>query len=478
MQASSITKSHASHDALQSSVTSSIDAEVKNLNEEVSYLTRLQKLTEVSILHLRVCCSALDQCIKVHNDEHLGHVQLWELLNQWRIGSNLSSSDRSRLKHICRQYLEKVSSLLLLAGIPVKSHSPSFDAISKNIPRIKHTAFYDQMLYHFKDSWGASGRTWADSIHASFTPSWDTSNCCCGNLDFLGPDWTRDAGILFQDVLGRLYDHSCGLFPQGTKNVPNAKGLKPDPKPDPIKQAGVLKLINAFKGSLDFTTISACECLDLYRRLLRSSFLFSAFVFPFQTFFFSYFSYIIADLPNWDCASPENRNFLSFPDISNDFGIFASSTPCQFLENLRRLLHEVHESLSSDMVSSASLVQTIHNLQDAILFMSERDVDGKDSSSPGILQILRYEWTGVPEPPLADRPQKPGLAGDLETTHRLVEQRLKTCYSKILTLTGKQKRAQLIRDDPRSAYAPRHSIYELLVNSTFFCFEFHFLLFF
>jgi hypothetical protein len=89
-------------------------------------------------------------------------------------------------------------------------------------------------------------------------------------------------------------------------------------------------------------------------------------------------------------------------------------------------------------------------LQNSILFMGERDVDGKDSSSLGILQILDHEWAGSP---YGDRQQKPGLAGDLETLHRLVDQRLKTCHSKILTLTGKQKRAQLFRDDPRSVGA-------------------------
>ncbi len=157
-------------------------------------------------------------------------------------------------------------------------------------------------------------------------------------------------------------------------------------------------------------------------------------------------------MPHWDCESSENRSFLDVPDISSHFGIFATSTPFEFLEHLRQLLHEIHESLNSDMVASASFI-TIHNLQDAILFMSERDVDGNDSSSPGILQILQDEWAGV-----ADLQRKPGLAGDLETTHRLVEQRLKTCQSKILTLTGKQKRAQLIRDDPRSVGLPRNCI--------------------
>lgn len=220
------------------------------MKEEVCYLLRLQKLIEVTILHLKMCRSALDQCIKVHNDPHLGHVQFWELLNHWRTGSNLSVTDRSRLKHICRQYLEKVSNLILLAGIPVKQPSPSFDAISRYTTRIKYTAFRDQMMYHFKDSWNTTGRTWTDSIHASVTSSSDTSHCCCGNLDLIGSDWTKDAGILFQDILGRLHDHSCGLFPQGSKSAS---------KSDPIKQAGILKLINAYRGSLDFITFSSCK---------------------------------------------------------------------------------------------------------------------------------------------------------------------------------------------------------------------------
>ncbi len=159
----------------------------------------------------------------------------------------------------------------------------------------------------------------------------------------------------------------------------------------------------------------------------------------------------MAVLPGWDRASSQNRNFLNFPDITKDFSSVSSSNPFEFLGDLRLLLQETHESLNSDMVTWPPKIQ---KLPDMILFMSERDVDGKDSSSPGILQILRYEWTGIADPPHADRPQKPGLGGDLQTFHRLVEQRLKTCHSKILTLTGKQKRAQLIRDDPRSASAP------------------------
>jgi hypothetical protein len=237
-------KSSASTIALQSSVTSSINDEVKHLNLEVSYLMRLQKLVEVTILHLKMCRGALDQCKKVHDDEHKGHVQLWELLDQLRHHAPLSAADRSLLKHICRQYLEKISNLFLLAGIPAKvAKVATFDTISKGLPRIKYTAFRDQMMYHFKDCWGTRGNVWTDAIHKR-----DTSTCCVGNIDFtaISSDWTKDSGILFQDVLGRLHDHSIDLFLSPTPPSPN--------HPDPIRQAGVLKLI---KGSQDFTTLSA-----------------------------------------------------------------------------------------------------------------------------------------------------------------------------------------------------------------------------
>jgi hypothetical protein len=239
-----VAKSSASTIALQSSATSSINDEVKHLNLEVTYLVRLQKLVEVTILHLKMCRGALDQCIKVHVDEHLGHVQLWELLDQLRRSIDLSAADRSRLKHICRQYLEKISNLFLLAGIPAKvvKAAATFDTN----PRIKYAAFRDQMMYHFKDCWSTNGNVWTDALHKR-----DTSTCCVGNVDFtaISSDWTKDCGILFQDVLGRLHDHSIDLFLSPTPPSPN--------HPDPIRQAGVLKLINAFKGSQDFTTLSA-----------------------------------------------------------------------------------------------------------------------------------------------------------------------------------------------------------------------------
>ncbi len=93
----------------------------------------------------------------------------------------------------------------------------------------------------------------------------------------------------------------------------------------------------------------------------------------------------------------------------------------------------------------APKLEVLQNLQNAVLFLGDRDVNGDHSSNPGVLQILRYEWTGTdPQQPL-----KAGLARDLENTCRLVEQRVKVCRSKILTLTGKQKRAQLMKDDPR-----------------------------
>ena len=92
--------------------------------------------------------------------------------------------------------------------------------------------------------------------------------------------------------------------------------------------------------------------------------------------------------------------------------------------------------------------------------MGGRDVDGNDSSNPGVLEILRYEWTGSFDRNPAPPDSLPvGLAQDLEETCRLVEQRVKVCRSKILTLTGKQKRAQLMKDDLRSASVTSNCIF-------------------
>jgi hypothetical protein len=224
-------------------VTKSISAEVANLNEEISYLLRLQSLVEVTSLHLKMCCSALDQCLKVHNDVHLGHVPLWEFLNTLRSKGEIKG-DRSRMKHICRHYLEKVSNLLFLAG---------FRSISKNLPPIKYLDFRDQMIYRFKDSWNVvvsvpKKKEWSDSIQKG-----DTSGCCLGDFpNALSANWTPEAGKLFQDVLGRLYDHSAALFLDSVK-------------PDPIKQAGILHLINASKESSQMASLASCERIFVQR---------------------------------------------------------------------------------------------------------------------------------------------------------------------------------------------------------------------
>jgi hypothetical protein len=214
--------------------TRSINAEVANLNEEILYLLRLQSLVEIASLHLKICCGALEQCVKVHNDEHLGHVQLWELLNL-HCGKDDMKGDRSRIKHICRLYLEKVSNLLLLAGGAALSSS-QFQAISAHAPRIKYLAFRDQMLHRFKDSWNVNVHgDWEDSMHSS-------PRCFSGSFPRdLSADWTLESAKLLQDVLARLCDHSIALFPES----------KAKKSFDPIKQAGLLPLINLAKSDDD-----------------------------------------------------------------------------------------------------------------------------------------------------------------------------------------------------------------------------------
>ncbi len=419
-------------------VTKSISAEVANLNEEISYLLRVQNLVEVTSLHLKMCCSALDQCVKVHNDEHFGHIPLWGFLNTYRSKGEIKG-DRSQMKHICRHYLEKVSNLLLLAG---------FRSTSKNVQPIKYMDFRDQMMHRFKDSWNVSvsvskNKEWLDSIQKG-----DTSGCCLGDFpNALSANWTLEASKLFQDVLGRLYDHSAALFLDSVK-------------PDPIKQAGILQLINASKvPSEQMASFASCERVFVQRFCTASWFCGICFICRFylclQESYLHYSRILLTNfavLPNWSSTKLPHRTFLHFPNkLGSDFSDVGFSkpqidTPYDFLEELQKLLQEVHDFLNSNAMSlsmSTRMSLNFEILQNAILFMGARYADGDDSNSPGILQILEREWTGhAPET---------GLSKDLENTCRLVDQRLKICRSKILTLNGKAKRAQLLKEDLRLA---------------------------
>ena len=181
----------------------------------------------------------------------------------------------------------------------------------------------------------------------------------------------------------------------------------------------------------------------------------------------SHFShYALAVLDVWVIPKTTNRTFLEssgnaslsakeYPSSrEGTFWVPKSCLPLEFLSDLHKQLHQVITELASP--STFSTVSSVpaprcQFVQDAILFMGERDEDGNDSGNPGLLQALQYEWNGIPdrEPQHLDREQKPGLAGDLENLSRFVEQRIKICRSRILTLTGKEKRAQLMMDDPK-----------------------------
>jgi hypothetical protein len=168
-----------------------------------------------------------------------------------------------------------------------------------------------------------------------------------------------------------------------------------------------------------------------------------------------------AVLPNWSSTKLPHRTFLHCPNKHgsdfSDVGFHKPQidTPYDFLEELQKLLQEVHDFLNSDVLSlSKRMSDNFEILQNAILFMGERYADGDDSNNPGILQMLQREWTGHAE--LPGVPKSLGLSLDLENTCRLVDQRLKICRSKILTLNGKAKRAQLLKEDLRSADRPTH----------------------
>jgi hypothetical protein len=181
----------------------------------------------------------------------------------------------------------------------------------------------------------------------------------------------------------------------------------------------------------------------------------------------SHFShYALAVLDVWVIPKTTNRTFLESSGNSSlsakeypssregTFWVPKSCLPLEFLSDLHKQLQHVITELASPSTfsSTVNLVPTprCQFVQDAILFMGERDEDGNDSGNPGLLHALQCEWNGVPDhEPQHDREQKLGLAGDLENLSQLVEQRIKICRSRILTLTGKEKRAQLMMDDPK-----------------------------
>jgi hypothetical protein len=157
-------------------------------------------------------------------------------------------------------------------------------------------------------------------------------------------------------------------------------------------------------------------------------------------------------------------NFLDCPTtLGSEFASEFSGikqTPFGFLKYLQGLLRQVYESLNSDILhtSKGGAPTLFEDLQRAILFMGERDADGGDSNSTGIIQILQRDWNGFTskDGEVGKDDLKPGLATDLETLSRLADQRLKICRSKILTLNGKAKRAQLTKEDPRSSCFSHH----------------------
>jgi hypothetical protein len=166
-------------------------------------------------------------------------------------------------------------------------------------------------------------------------------------------------------------------------------------------------------------------------------------------------------LDTWytDSASAAKRtttclNFLDCPTtLGSEFAAEfpGIKTPFDFLKNLQGLLRGVYECLNSDILHVSK--GPFEDLQKAILFMGERDADGGESNSDGILQILKRDWNNTKD---EEKVEKAGLATDLETLSRLADQRLKICRSKILTLNGKAKRAQLTKEDPRSSCFSHH----------------------
>lgn len=247
---------------VQSHKTTSFSEEVANMEKEILYLHRLQNLFEVTILHMKICVNALHQLHKVHYDEHLGHVQLWEFLQK-----NDLKGDLSRVKHICRQYIEKISNVLLLAGVSTKA---DFDFIASKVPPIKYLAFRDQMMHRFSGTWNTvqtthTSRGWKDAIsQPTATNRYPTAFCCQGYFpQGLSGDWTHGAGLLFQDVLGRLYDHSSAVI------IPSATATPLD-----VRQAGICQLLNATKGACASKSLLSCELKSLRSCELICVFLF------------------------------------------------------------------------------------------------------------------------------------------------------------------------------------------------------------
>jgi hypothetical protein len=180
--------------------------------------------------------------------------------------------------------------------------------------------------------------------------------------------------------------------------------------------------------------------------------------------FFLYLSHLnSAVLQNWSVAG--NKAFLeSSNKLGSEFSAVLKSpvsSPFQFLFNLLKLFHDAHDNLNSQSSYYQQQHHSTATLQDAILFLGERDANGnEEATKPGILQILDSEWNfhSITQSATPTERTEPGLLADLETTCRLVDQRLKVCRSRVLTLTGKEKRAQQLKEDPRYADWPTNSV--------------------
>jgi hypothetical protein len=192
--------------------------EVANLNREIDDLLKLKNYAEVIALHLKTCCVALDQCFQVHYDGHLGHSQFWEYLDCFsfaKVSNDSSDRDRSRkINYICRQYLEKVSNMLQLAGL----ENP------KSSPPIKHPAFRDQIMQRFKGD---------DPVFEGIP------------ISNLSANWTEESHVILIKILKN------GL-------VKSAQGLFEESSAQPPIHPNIFHLMKDNRSS--FPTLSACKC--------------------------------------------------------------------------------------------------------------------------------------------------------------------------------------------------------------------------
>ena len=145
--------------------------------------------------------------------------------------------------------------MLLLAGV---STAADFQTIAPRVPPIKCLAFRDQMMHRFSGTWNTvqthKSRGWKDAIsQPTATNRQPTAFCCQGDFaQGLSGDWTHEAGLLFQDVLGRLYDHSSAVI------IPSATATPLD-----VRQAGICQLLNATKGASELKSLRSCELKSL-----------------------------------------------------------------------------------------------------------------------------------------------------------------------------------------------------------------------